>query len=583
MESSVGSADADFDFVHNNVSTFENEDASIGELKSSHDSNLRLHETGYVNVNERNPSGHSAKKSDEKTEEPVATDDSSATSWSEMNMDAITKVGAEYRNMKESLGLTEIRYENTTHITGDRGDKKNDKTDCGEYLRMQENSLYAPDAPTEGGCQKDSISWTAETLTDSDAWNIDEYIDMKIQRLSYGRTQFQDSVKILKQDASTEVGSQKVALSWGTNTTLDIDACSIDEYIDMKIQRLYLGDTQSQEAEKILKSTIKTIIKSSLMKNKQLYELFKVPNCELELESFISDIADACLRASKEKDIRKSSHENDINVVDTGNVENGDATATNSRVESPEHVVESNIARNRILGGAHLQIMQNGGKGTTKTFAENKASKSEDRVYDYAYATRKSANTKFHQSNQSNASSSTKNNISSLPNESPQKDQRSAVNVKKRLHSSTTRQVTDERIDDIDKNNLYSNSERVTSPKKAIGLNPIDEAIKESQSIENETIKQESCIEIKNIESNKLLQWAVESGHRRVNKSVYKAADDKVYINSYDEIDNLPAAVRTQSSGFSCSNSMKLKFSIIFLVAVFLAFTIFLTIVIVRL
>ena len=442
MERSVGSADADFDFVHNNVSTFENEDASI------------------------------------------------------------------------------------------------------------------PDAPTEGGCQKDSISWTAETLTDSDAWNIDEYIDMKIQRLSYGRTQSQDSVKILKQDASTEVGSQKVALSWRTNTTLDVDACSIDEYIDMKIQRLSLGDTQSQEAEKILKSTIKTIIKSSLMKNKQLYELSKVPNCELELESFISDIADACLRASKEKDIRKSSHENDINVVDTGNVENGDVTATNSRVESPEHVVESNIARNRILGGAPLQMMQNGGKGTTKTFAENKASKSEDRVYDYAYATRKSINTKFHQSNQSNAGSSTKNNISSLPNESPQKDQRGAVNVKKRLHSSTTRQVTDERIDDIDKNNSYSNSERVTSPKKAIGLNPIDEAIKESQSIENETREQESCIEVKNIVSNKLLQWAVESGHRRVNKSAYKAADDKVYIKSYDEIDNLPTAVTYQSSGFSCSNSI---------------------------
>jgi len=587
MESSVGRVDADFGLV-NNGCTFEHEDGSTAEPKLSHESNLRLHETGYVNVNDSNSGGCNAEQSDKKADVPVASNDSNATSWSDTdddlnNMDAITKDTAEYMTMKESLSLSDMQYQNTTQIIGDKGDTSNAKDECGEYVRKQESGLCTSDAETEGDCQKVAIVWTTNTPTDIDVCSIDEYIDMKIQRLSPGRTQSQELVKKLKQDVLTDGGSQKVALSWGTNTHLDFDACSIDEYIDMKIQRLSSGDTQSQDAEKILKSTIKAGIKSSLMKNKQLYDFIKVPHCEIELESFITDIADVCLRASKEKDIIKRSRENDINAVDIGNVENGDGTATKSRIESPDHVLETNFARSRIVGRAPLPIMQNAGEETTKTIANNKSSESEDRVYDYAYATRQNRNTKSRQGNQSHVESTKKRNTSTSRNESLQKNQGDVVDVKRRLHGSTTSQATDGSKDDIDINNSYSNNERVISQKEAIELNATEEAIRESQSIENETTKQGSSIETRNIELNKLLQWAVESGHRRINKSAYNAADDKIYINSYDEIDSLPTAVTNQNSGFSFSNSMKLKSSIICLVIAFLAFTIFLTILIVKL
>ena len=77
---------------------------------------------------------------------------------------------------------------------------------------------------------------------------------------------------------------------------------------------------------------------------------------------------------------------------------------------------------------------------------------------------------------------------------------------------------------------------------------------------------------------NKLLDWALQHGHRRKNKARYKVDEDKVYVNSYDEIDDFAATGQASNRSGTCDNQLKYRPSIGFIVVILILFIVTLSI-----
>ena len=515
------------------VCIIEGERALKGEWESPRDATLE--ETGYVNVDKvqmtisRKPGSKHIGQSGEQAEIALAIDDLNVISWSEMDngrieMDAIVEDEAEYVNMNESLSKSDSQYQNTTQITEDRSDTSNAKDDSGEYQRLQGNCIYTLDAAIEEGIQEDCIS-------------------------------------------------SKI------NTPLDVDASAVDEYIDMKMKRQSVGDKQPLDSEQKPKPTIQASIKSCLMKNKEFYELSKLPGYEMKLESLISDITEVCQQAINEKDVVGTSHENDDHEAETENLEHHYLEMLYSQ---PHYVVEDD--ENLSVGGGSVDVTQNCTEVTFEAFLENKSYKVDHQDYDYAYNTKQSIHSNIVRSNESLTESNEKDiasfrcsNSSQKNHRAPENREMSEVNKRNRMDGSMASQTTDSNTDaDGGCSYSYAYSERLTFLDEVFRMNARDATatITESQSHYSEDESYLCPLETVTKKSEKLLQWAVESGIRRVRKSKYSAEDDKIFINSYEDIDTIP--ITNESSGYSFCDNLKLKlivgclFILSILIAVFL-------------
>ena len=386
-----------------------------------------------------------------------------------------------------------------------------------------------------------------------DAIDKDQAEYMNIEELLSKRGSHQRQGNCLHtSDAATGGGGQEDVVSSTTNTPQDVDVFATDEYIDMKTKRLLFSDKEPLDSEKTSKPTIQSSIKSCLMQNKELYELSKLPDFEMKLESLISDITEVCQRAINEKDVVERPHENDDSEKETGYLE---------MVHSQPHYEVEGDENLKVEGGS-VDNAQNSNDVNIDTVLEKKSCKTDDEHYDYAYGTRQSIRTKILRSNESLTESNKKSTASFRCNDSFRNNHRmpqdketsemSDVNTRNMLDGSMADKDTDSNVDaDSIYSYSYAYSERVTFLEEVFRTNARDTTTTITES------RSHYPLETVTKESNKLLQWAVESGIRRIKKAKFSAEDDKVFINSYEDIDTIPITI--ESSGYSFCDNLKLK------------------------
>ena len=342
-------------------------------------------------------------------------------------------------------------------------------------------------------------------------------------------------------------------------------------------------------------SNIKGRIVSCLMKNLEANELIEFISDDEKAQSLLLDITNVCLRANKESNTTRGECSADTFEIsgkkDLREVHKEDERNTDPMdiYTLPEQDVKPRV---EIPGIASMGCTKDTDR-MNKTVEKDIRQRKNGSEYDYAYVTRQCNQLKISKDKNSHMvdTTSMQSHINSIQCcKEPQKERipqiprsegaielasqngKNETTLKRGLHCSTSDQIASGASCGSVTSEHGTRSEGID---KAVGRthHAADVPVAGTKPLSTKT---DGHNKVDTNGSDKLINWALQNGFRRVTKAKYNAKADKIYVHSYAEVDDIAVTTTNEHSGFSCNNNLKLKSSIGFLIFITVVSLIFL-------
>ena len=494
--------------------------------------------------------------------------------------DAAQPIDLKDKSIDGMVNESDSLYENSSQITRDRDGavEPNNLKEEGRGGTVNENGTFYENPPQITKCLGD------ERNSDKEEY---EYVDMMIQ---------EDDLSIEQYQGMSAAG---IGLEEATITSI---SDKMNTETREREQESPLGTASAAEKETTLKSHVKDEVMLCLTQNEKISELIKLANCEGGMQSLVSEITDVCLRVSLESSLNgaekldekgfgaKIAEEKNTLCKETDPLSSPPGKDMQLRAEFPSKGIDSNLSKKNFPRKACTGCMHHTGVAN-KSVGRN-INDGYDDDYDYAYATRQCSPCKQLSNKESQVMVATDNktldenpfhrreNLQKRPEKKRPDTNHTGGNDETKLETRLQGFVSNQTTDRTSYVSMHYGTQTIS--KELCQSNATDTSKtstpEQPYPIEDDTLTAESSCEVKKSGSSTLMNWALEHGLRRVQKSKYNAKDDKVYVHSYDEIDSVLMPKVNTNSRCTFRHNLKLKCSICFLVIVVIATVTFLLI-----